>query len=607
MKRFIFVILLIVLMSVFYYFESRKPITEVRMVGDAIVFSRSNRQYGLMDKKGRIILPDTYDSIDEYKNYLFLRDSNEIHIVNKEDVHTKLKTLKDVYPLYGHHDFIVLQGSAGTYLFYDHQTIVQSPKNYLISYEPSVNGFLKITRDNRIGYMNLKGEVIVEPTYTYGSHFTEKGVAIVKTTNGDYGVINTSGEVVITPHYYSLMPTYKQSFIGLKYVLLDSLDFYEYKFGVVSSQDSVKIPFIYDSLISMDEGWYLGRIKDQFRLVHENGETFELDYKSVNFFNRNTLRFKNSEGFMGLLNLKGEVILEPLYEEIRILNENYFMVKKDHHWTILDMYFNEFLSQPYDSIKVLTNGEFVVTKGDTTRLLSTNGELKFELIDLNIHDVKVPGYYLSSSNGLYGLLDHQGNVILEPSYNHIRFTEEFLICQLNDHYQYIKRDQLKSNPMLSSPVDTLEVVSQTAQWLKIITGDDSFVTNGELEIPIDNDNFQGIQSMGHMIIIQNRESYQMLDQAGVLIFQTNTNTKSNVIVMDQKLIYTQNGHVYEVNDEGDQGILLQSYTLHSRVNQIALLRILVIDLLVISACFAYYKIHSKYKSTWEDIAGYYKN
>jgi len=55
--------------------------------------------------------------------------------------------------------------------------------------------------DELIGYMNIRGKIVIEPQFTYATEFSE-GLAAVKKENSMYGYINTKGEVALPYEYY---------------------------------------------------------------------------------------------------------------------------------------------------------------------------------------------------------------------------------------------------------------------------------------------------------------------------------------------------------------------------------------------------------------------
>lgn len=63
------------------------------------------------------------------------------------------------------------------------------------------NGMLLLEKDGLFGYMNNTGKWIAEPIYTEAEAFSE-GLAVLKTADGRYGMIDTDGKIVL-PFAYS--------------------------------------------------------------------------------------------------------------------------------------------------------------------------------------------------------------------------------------------------------------------------------------------------------------------------------------------------------------------------------------------------------------------
>ena len=57
----------------------------------------------------------------------------------------------------------------------------------------------KISLDNKVGYINDKGTIVIMPVFLSGNDFSE-GLAAVR-LNGTYGFINEKGYFVIKPEY----------------------------------------------------------------------------------------------------------------------------------------------------------------------------------------------------------------------------------------------------------------------------------------------------------------------------------------------------------------------------------------------------------------------
>src|SRR5690242_15370742 len=65
-------------------------------------------------------------------------------------------------------------------------------------YSQSDNRF-RIVENNKIGYINSIGEIVIKPIYANGGNFSD-GVAAVR-ENGLYGFIDINGNYIIEPKY----------------------------------------------------------------------------------------------------------------------------------------------------------------------------------------------------------------------------------------------------------------------------------------------------------------------------------------------------------------------------------------------------------------------
>lgn len=75
-----------------------------------------------------------------------------------------------------------------------HGNRVVYPSDYkLVSYG---EGLLLLTKNGRYGFMNTKGEWVVEPNLTYASNFSE-GLCVVGYSDGKLGVIDSKGNVIL--------------------------------------------------------------------------------------------------------------------------------------------------------------------------------------------------------------------------------------------------------------------------------------------------------------------------------------------------------------------------------------------------------------------------
>lgn len=58
------------------------------------------------------------------------------------------------------------------------------------------NGLAFFEQNNKYGYINTQGQIVIPATYDRAYNFKYNGLAVVK-NNGKYGVINAKGQIVI--------------------------------------------------------------------------------------------------------------------------------------------------------------------------------------------------------------------------------------------------------------------------------------------------------------------------------------------------------------------------------------------------------------------------
>ncbi len=120
-----------------------------------------------------------------------------------------------------------------------------------------------LNSDGRIGYINIKGEVVLKAEYVAVSEFSADGYATVF-SEGSYKIIDTTGKIIVDGLFDAINRTYK-----------NGLDLSWY--GNESFDDGIKLMFEDDVLSGASEGFYNGRSNvferdGDYRLYNKNGE-----------------------------------------------------------------------------------------------------------------------------------------------------------------------------------------------------------------------------------------------------------------------------------------------------------------------------------------------
>lgn len=141
------------------------------------------------------------------------------------------------------------------------------------------------TSNARMGFMDAKGKVVIEPKYVSCSDF-KHGIANVIRPDGTYGIIDKSGKETWFPGYE------KVYFYGDDIGIAGK----EGKWGFLNKKGEIVIPAKYDMAFAFTAG--LGYVKQGKRtgFVDKNGrEVIPLDFEEVWEISEGMIRFATSQ------------------------------------------------------------------------------------------------------------------------------------------------------------------------------------------------------------------------------------------------------------------------------------------------------------------------
>ena len=213
---------------------------------------------------------------------------------------------------------------------------------------------------------------------------------------GNYGVINKNGDIVINPEYTNIVIPNPEKAVFICY-----------------NDENTKV---------------LNQNQEQIYTEYSNIQPIRLkNIASDLMYEKNVLTYEQ-DGKIGLMNLEGEAIAKPVYESIEGLpyKEGELLVKQEGKYGVINNKGNELVKAEYDQIAVDN-----YTTEDA--------------------GYKNAGYIVSNTteNGYrYGYIDVNGNVILTPEYNEISRivdikdnTNVYLITAQNGQYGMFKNNE----------------------------------------------------------------------------------------------------------------------------------------------------------------------
>ena len=279
---------------------------------------KQNKLVGVVDSESNVIIPIKYDDITTaHVDRYYIKKEGEIGLIDSNN-HTLIE------PKFSHIIRCLVTGLHGKVVFYDRFWGFTDDTGCLLNTE---NG-KEIVVDNEIeprnivgsldlfpyssggemGYINKDGiyEIQLSPIFIDLDYFSE-GLAVVavklKETlpgshlkNTGYGMINKSGEIVVSPVFDILFPLHngmaacrkdgKYGFIDSTGSIVieanyDQTDFLDHnglglvelhgKKGMVNRLGDNLIPILFDSIEIFFHGYYLCRNKDEVYFINADG------------------------------------------------------------------------------------------------------------------------------------------------------------------------------------------------------------------------------------------------------------------------------------------------------------------------------------------------
>ena len=170
----------------------------------------------------------------------------------------------------------------------------------------SPNGLIQVTLNDKLGFINEKGEEIIPCKYDIARDFASNGLAAVR-VDGKFGYINEKGEEII-PCKYDIAKDFASN--GLAAVNVDGNN------GYINEKGEEIIPCKYD--IAKDfasNGLAAVKVDRKYGYINEKGEEIiPCKYNRAGYFASNGLAAVEVDGKYGYINEKGEEIIPCKYD-----------------------------------------------------------------------------------------------------------------------------------------------------------------------------------------------------------------------------------------------------------------------------------------------------
>jgi hypothetical protein len=225
-----------------------------------------------------------------------------------------------------------------------------------------------VFENGKSNYINSKGQKIFNDSIELTNHGIYNSVAVYKSKNNKFGLINCNGRYITEPIYDlitgDINSLYWSVFMNNLEGVIDcdgnliipienkSIELFSHlddklfpvmkndSYGYVDTKNRLIIPYQYESASTFRKGKAIVKENGIWKVIDKKNKLLtQLDYEPINtrrnFLSEGLVIFKNDKKY-GFINLKGKVIIEAIYEEALPFKDGLAKVKLNNKYGFIN-------------------------------------------------------------------------------------------------------------------------------------------------------------------------------------------------------------------------------------------------------------------------------
>ena len=141
------------------------------------------------------------------------------------------------------------------------------------------------------------------------------------------------------------------------------------------------------------------------------------EYEDVDVFREGVCWVKKG-GKWGLINNNGECLIEPRFEDSREFNQGYANVKLQGKWGVIDRYGSMIFQPEFDLIRTFKDGVATVVKDGKSGFINIGNQSVITPVYEDVHDFS-EGLAAVKTNGLWGFINLEGKTVISPQFHKV--------------------------------------------------------------------------------------------------------------------------------------------------------------------------------------------
>lgn len=334
--------------------------------------------------------------------------------------------------------------------------ILKVDKNAVASKNIELN-YLALFTNGNWGVINSSGETIIEPAYSEMVVIPNKTKPVFLCTYDVNYVDNSYKTKVINEKNQVLFADYENVFAVQNYDENNNLWIEENvlkvqkngKYGLINLDGKEILPCEYDSISTLKgvKNSLIVKKEGKVGLVNTDGTIIvPAEYSEISAITqdyKNGYIVKNESGKYGVIKSDGQTALECKYDEIKHITENgMYIVKLDGTWKVSLSDGTVYLDGKVANATGMNNGNVIVNDKSKYGVLNIQTDLlipsEYEFLSYVYEDK-----YIAKKDGKFGIINTNNEVVVEFKYADIAYnkdTDYIKAKNENNTFDYMTRD-----------------------------------------------------------------------------------------------------------------------------------------------------------------------
>ncbi len=302
-------------------------------------------------------------------------------------------------------------------------------------------GLVSVIEDDKWGYINENGELVIEYQFDYAGVFNKNGIAAVA-VDDNYGLIDNSGKFIVNPRFEYVSSNFSD---GYAVVRKDG------KYGYVDKNGELVIDCYYDSAKDFRNGYAIVLFGSVYGVIDKDGNyVINPQYEDLSYAyslsSGKNIFIAEKDSQYGYIDINGKTVIDFRFDSIvpdngttEFINDKYAVVSVNNKKGVIDTDGKYLIDAIYDELMYCGKNVFVFTdfNSDKKGFVTAGGE---ETVATQFDEVSTArsGLICVKLGDYYGFVDFSGKYIINPIFDEANsFNNGYAVVKKGDKYSFI--------------------------------------------------------------------------------------------------------------------------------------------------------------------------